>query len=124
MEAKKSLNQWSRKELLSLPVRAWDKCSSYDTVLVISTRKKHDSGFAMMAIIGVNDGVPVEIAGNGCDDIEWVLPDAKQLGTCKIGQFRTDCMLKSGAIQAWSRGYRFDVSHSLSSMTIELIKAP
>lgn len=62
MPQRKTLNQWSRDELMKLPVRAWDADSEYDSLLTISTRRKHDSGWAMMAIIGVVDSQPVEIA--------------------------------------------------------------
>lgn len=119
----KILNDWSRKELLGLPVREWNTDSEYDSVLLLSTRKKHDSGWAIMAIIGVRDGQPVEIACCCCDDIEWKFPPAQTVanGTLLIGQIRMDCAFRSGALHAWKRGAKFRVGTALSSTEIELI---
>lgn len=108
----RDLNKWTRKELLSLPKREWCTKSIYDSVLLLSTRKRHDSGWAMMFVIGVNNGEPVEIASSSSDDVGWVLGS---------GQIRMDCPLVSGAIQVWSRYGRFQVGEALSSITIELI---
>jgi hypothetical protein len=118
----KTINQWSRDDLMGLPVRKWDAESEYDSVLLLSTRKKHESGWAKMAIIGVRGGQPVEIAGSCCDDIEWKLPPMTEYSTHSIGQMRMDCVLRAGAMHAWSKSGIFRVRWALSSMTIELIQ--
>lgn len=105
----KNLNQWSRKDLLSLPERAWGDISQYDSVLILGTRRKHDSGWGIMAIIGVIDHVPVEIACQCCDDIAW-----------SGSMFRTDCAFRSGALHAWRRGSKFVVGYATSSIEIEI----
>ena len=117
----KSLNDWSKKELLALPVRNWEIDSEYDSLLIVSTGKKHDSGWAIIAIIGVNSYAPVEIACICCDDIEWKFPNAISGRGYIIGQMRTDCAFRSGALHAWKRGSRFIVGAALSSTTIEVI---
>ena len=120
---KKPLNKYLRKELISLPVRKWDVESEYDSVLLLSTGKKHDSGWAIMIIIGVVSFVPTEIAVHCCDDIEWKMPDMKRYGSgLSIGQLRMDCAYKSGALHAWSENVKFKVGIALSSTTIELTK--
>lgn len=122
----KTLNQWSKKELMALPMRAWDAETIYDSVLLVSTGRKHDSGWAMMAIIGIIDRKPTEIAVSCCDDIEWKLPAPIRFGPnmeYTMGQFRTDCALKSGALHAWQRGKKIKVGMALSSTEIELIAA-
>lgn len=122
----KTLNQWGRDELLKLPTRKWDEYSEYDSLLLLSTRRKHDSGWAMMAIIGVKDGQPVEIASSSCDDIEWQFPpmDVIVVGkTFYVGQMRMDCALKSGALHAWAHKAKFRVGMALSSVTVELVRA-
>lgn len=124
MSEEKSVCQWTKKELLALPVRHWDKDSVYDTVLFLSTGRKHDSGWAAMAIIGVNKGIPIEIASPFSDDIEWILPGAVTFGDCslyRMGQLRMDCATRSGAMQAWRRGFRFKVGSALSSVSIEMV---
>lgn len=116
----KDLNKWTRKELLSLPKREWCTKSIYDSVLLLSTRKRHDSGWAMMFVIGVNHGEPIEIASSHSDDVGWILGSGIN-GSYKTSPIRIDCPLVSGAIQVWSRYGRFQVGEALSSITIELI---
>lgn len=120
----KTLNQWSRKELMALPVSEWDKYSDYDSVLLLSTRRKHESGWAKMAIIGVRDDRPIEIAVSCCDDIEWKFPPMTGGYKYAEGQMRMDCALRSGAMHAWIRVSRkaiFRVGCALSTVTIEII---
>lgn len=117
------LNLWMRKELLALPTREWPAVSEYDSLLLLSTGRKHDSGWAMMAIIGVRDLKPVEIACKYCDDIEWKFPPMSIVcdGRYSIGQMRMDCALKSGALHAWTNRGKFRVGTALSSVTVELL---
>lgn len=119
----KSINEWSKDELLALPVRGWQEPATYDSVLLISTDQEHDSGWAVIAILGVRDSVPVEIAVDCCDDIEWILPEARKLNDkFVIGQFHMDCALASGAMHCWSRDGKFKVGPALSSTSITLIR--
>lgn len=117
----KSINLWGRTELLKLPMRAWNKESEYSSLLLLSTRRKHDSGWAMMAIIGVRGGVPVEIACACCDVIAWKLP-AVAVAFPKE-QMRMDCALRSGALHTWAPGVKFRVGLALSSTDVELLVA-
>jgi hypothetical protein len=120
----KHLNEWSHKELMALPVRDWQEEKTYDSVLVVSTRKKHDSGWAVMAIIGCEKQEPIEIACACCDDIYWKFPAPHFYGKgFTLGQMRTDCAMKSGALHPWMYGYRFKVGAALSSTEIEVVKA-
>lgn len=118
------VNEWPRAALLALPHRKWDDESPrYDSLLIVSTGKKHDSGWAMMAIIGVRKQTPVEICTSCSDDIEWKMPAAKTYGHAKeytLGQYRSDMAIKSGALHVWTREGKFRVGASLSSTEIEL----
>jgi hypothetical protein len=120
----KSINQWPRSALLALPHRKWDNESPrYDSLLIFSTGKKHDSGWAMMAIVGVRKQQPVEICTCCSDDIEWKMPAARLFGFAKeftIGQYRSDCAIKSGALHVWTDAGEFKVGASLGSTDIEL----
>lgn len=117
----KHLNKWSKKELLQLPCRNWNDESVYDSVLVLSTGKKHDSKWGCMAIIGIVNGKPIEIASSCSDDIEWKVTEMKKCAYWLIGQIRQDCAFKSGAMHFWSRENKFKVGCALSSITIELV---
>jgi len=111
-----------RKELLALPVREWNKESYYDSVLIVPTGRKHDSGYMLMAIVGVIKGEPKEIAAY-CDDIGWHTPAPKVYGDgYTIADIRTDMFYPSGIIQIWGRGI-FKVGTGLSTTDIEFKRA-
>lgn len=68
----KHWNDCTKKELLALPKRKWDETSTYDSVLLVSTRRKHDSGYNYFAVVGVDEkGTPVEIAAF-MDDFRYI----------------------------------------------------
>ncbi|MDE2106797.1 MAG: hypothetical protein KGL39_56805 [Patescibacteria group bacterium] len=119
-----SVNDWPKSALLALPHRKWNNDRPrYDSLLILSTGKKHESGWAKIAIIGVKKQNPVEVCTVCSDDIEWILPPAKTFGPnaeYSLGQFRTDCAIKSGALHVWCQGGKFRVGESLSSTAIEL----
>lgn len=120
------LNTWPRDKLLELPVRNWDAVSEpYDSIMVVATGEEHDSGWGMMAVIGVRDNQPVEIASRCADDLEWKVPEPNYLygvnHTFSLGQMRCDCGLASGAIHFWSRENKFWVGAALSSTEIRVI---
>jgi len=120
----KRLNDWTHKELMALPEREWGEESEYDSVLIVSTKKKHDSGWAAMAIIGVRNLMPVEIASSCTDDISWHTPIPSRLGNISVSDVRSDMAFKSGAIHFWSRKYKFVVGAALSSLDIKIIPKP
>jgi hypothetical protein len=104
------------KELRQLPFRDWNKAKTYKSIIVISSGKKHDSGWALMYIIGLDgERKPIEIAA-ACDDICWKIPKATDY------DFRNDMYYPSGAIHFWSNGHSFKVGSSLSSTDVFLIK--
>jgi hypothetical protein len=103
-----------RKDLAVLSVRNWSTPSTYDAVCLVPSGKKHDSGWHLIAIVGINGETPVEIAGY-CDDISW------------HGDFqrvRTDMYFPSGVARMWGNGLCFTVGHSLSSMDITVNRKP
>lgn len=53
----------TKKELLNLPVRERNIASKYKAILLVSSRKKHDSGYNLFAVVGCENGSnPTEIA--------------------------------------------------------------
>lgn len=106
-----------RKELLALPVRAWPDESTYDSLYLVPSGRKHESGYMCVAIVGIRDHKPVEIAAFP-DDIEWKMPQ----DTSYWGDMRMDCEYPSGILHPWSHRYAFKVGRALSSTTITLVK--
>jgi len=112
------MNDFQRKikkvDFLNLPRRSWDKVSTYGSICVINSGRKHDSGYSLMYIIGMNGHVPIEIAA-ACDDIQWVIPER-----CDY-YFRTDMFYPCGVMHFHSNKYIFQVHRSLSTTEIHLI---
>lgn len=105
------MNRWKRKELLALPIRKWDSPSEYDSLLLVPTGKKHDSGWALISIVGVRKGEPVEQAAH-CDDIGWQV-----VAPTDYEHLRMDCLYPAGVMHAWGRG-KFVVGASLGSTRV------
>ena len=106
------------KDLLKLPIREWNKKSVYGSICIVNTRKKHESGYALIAIIGMNNLKPVEIAAF-CDDINWKIAKSEYLD---IPNLRTDMFFPSGIVHFHRHGYSFEVCESLSSTNIKVLK--
>lgn len=105
----------NRKELLNLPTRNWSVTSTYDSICIVNTGKKHDSGFAVMAIVGIINFEPVEIAAY-CDDLQWLEIPSYPLS------LRNDMYYPSGIIHFWCHGAEFQVGGSLNTTEIKCLK--
>lgn len=104
------------KELRNLPFRDWDNTKTYHSLAVISSGKKHESGWALMYIIGLDKSrKPIEIAA-ACDDICWKIP--KDISEY---QFRNDMYFPNGVIHFWGNECMFEVGASLSSTDVKVI---
>lgn len=106
----------SIKDLLSLPERDWLTESKYDSLIVVPTNEKHDSGFRLMAIVGCINAIPKEIAAY-CDDMIIFSTKLQK----PYDSIHCD-MILSNCIRFWSNIYNFKVGASLSSTDINLIR--
>lgn len=110
-----------QSELLALPHKPFSEVRTYDYIMICPTKKKHDSGWRLMAIIGgkkVDEKhyEPVEVIGY-CDDINWILPSNAKC----FEALRTDMTL-SNCVRIWSNYYEFQVGCVTSSTDINVIK--
>lgn len=107
----------TRKELLALPVRDWNALSEYDALYVVPTKETHESGYRLMAIVGVltNKG-PIEIAAF-CDDLCWEAANIRAMSV------RMDMMPTNNCVHIWGSGVRFRVGRGLSSTSLYVIDA-
>lgn len=122
----------TRKALLALPQRKWDLVSEYNSLLIVPTNRKHDSGYGLIAIVG-RQGDEAEIAAV-CDDICWTMPQQHPYGSAlRPGRnsniLRTDCLWPSRVLHMWASGEhyfrgRFRVYHNVSSTEVELFLEP
>lgn len=106
----------NRKELLALPEREWDKVTEYESIIIVPTGKKHDSGWALMAIIGYDrDKGLFEIAAK-CDVIDWHIDS-------DVNDLAADMYYNNRCVRVFCRnGGRIRVGASLSTTDIEVLK--
>ena len=112
---------YSKKDLLALPMRDWDKVSRYTSILVLPSNHKHDSGYQAITLIGQQDTVPIEIITQSSDDIHLYF-ETNTDSWCMDSVVRMDCLPRSKAFRYWSTTHIFEVSAALSSMDVKLIK--
>lgn len=68
-EKVKALGYWTRKDFESLPLREWNEdIGIFNSLIILPTRKIHDSGYACMDFIAVKDNVPF-CRLSGCSDV-------------------------------------------------------
>jgi hypothetical protein len=110
----------NKKNLLSLPVikNLFHNETVYDTLYIVPTRKKHkDSGYTIIAVVGVKSNQDMEICAF-CDDIYFMYREPVAPGTQSL---RIDCEYPSGIFHIWSWYHSFKV-YGLSSVTVEVIE--
>lgn len=105
----------TKKDLLALSERDWNTTSIYDFVLFVNTKKKHDSGYNLFAIVGgLKDGT-MEIAGY-MDDFR-MMPACCTLrhpGVAPIKGFAFDCSMH-GVFRLHSWDYQIGVGTNTST---------
>lgn len=115
-----------QKDFLSLPTKPFTDVKIYESIIIVPTKYKHESGWKLMAIIGcgIDDdkhNIPYEIAGY-CDDINWIMPNIiyNHLYPDRSKKLRTD-MTISNCIRIWSDDYHFEIGMCTSSTDIKII---
>lgn len=98
----------SRKELEAAPERlGWQETTFYRSIYLLPSRKKHDSGWHLICIVGAKEDGGLEKAA-WCDDINWA---------GSADGLRMDMTFPSGVVHCWGRK-RFAVGASLSSTDV------
>lgn len=100
-----------RKELLSLPCRQWDVVSFYDNIYIVPTRKKHESGYRLMAVVGMDNSGQGKICAF-CDDINC------EVEVSPPRCMRIDMEPESNCCRFWGNDILFVVGVACSSTTI------
>ena len=112
----------TRKSLLELPKREWDRVSIYDSIIIFNSKSKHKSGYAIKFIAGCINQEPVELISSGCNSINWEFSGLK---------LASDMLYPSGLIRFFSIESKtkikvgpvlFLTEIALSTIKIELIK--
>lgn len=107
----KTVNEMSRKEIEDVPTRDCNEdIGEFDSVVILPTRRKHDSGYRCMDFVAVRKGVPIKRL-SGCSDVihlNGIGGYGKWLGSFPqliepIG-WSIDCLYKSGLLQIFTHG--------------------
>lgn len=117
----KTWTEWTKKELLSLPTSEYFKCGqSYDCVLLVNTKEKHDSGYNLFAVVGCHGTVPKEIV---CymDDFRFGNYDPCFKHTIRTSAFAFDCSMH-GVFRLHTNSYRKIVIDCKGSTTMFYFK--
>ena len=86
--------------------KPWQEKRAYSELFVVPSKKKHESGWTLMVLVGVlSDGTYEKAAW--CDDICW------NIQTRPDHSMRCDCSYPGGILHFWNA--TFTVGHSLSS---------
>lgn len=67
---KKHYNEWSKRDFQSLPRpdNFWNNIGEVDSLIIIPTRRKHDSGYRCMEFAAIQNGEPTYLL-SGCSDV-------------------------------------------------------
>lgn len=104
----------TKAQLLAATDGPWDTLKGpFSSLAIFTTGQAHDSGYALMTIVGLVDETPTTKCTGGSDDISWKMG----LNTYD-GILRTDCILPARALHFWSNYGEFYVGAALSSIDI------
>lgn len=110
--------EWTKKELLSLPHRNCENAGVYNAIMIVPTRRLHDSGWRLMCLVGCDEHYePKEIIGY-CDDINLCTEKAEVLNLCHV---QMDMIPKTNVVRIHSHVRRFQVGMCCSTTEIFIV---
>lgn len=116
-----SWDKYGKRELLNLPQRPWNTDSSrYDGLLLVSTKRKHDSGYCNFAVIGERKGKPVELIGY-MDDLRLGNIMEGFITSIPVNSLAIDCSMY-GVFRIHGIGLTFGVGENLSTTNWWVVK--
>lgn len=129
MEAKmKTISDWTRKEFDATPEREWNAdIGEFDSLIILPTKRIHDSGFRCMDFIAVLDDKPIAKL-SGCSDVihidgiggygyKWLERYGTIPQSIKPIAWNIDCLKKSGLLRLFTGG-KLTAGAALSSFEI------
>jgi len=124
------INKMTRKDFEALPHRKWDEEIECDSIIILPTHKKHDSGFRKMDFVAVVKDEPICLL-SGCSDVihfdgiggfgkDWV-----KYGGCPDlvvpSGWSIYCLPKSGLLCIFSNNGKIYCDTACSSFEIYVI---
>ena len=116
----KTVDDMTKKDFQALRLRKHgEKIGDFDSLIIIPTRKMHDSGYRCMEFVAVKDGKPLCRMSGGSDVIHLGGIAQPLLNPMKVG-WHIDCLAKSGYLRIFSHQFSFTVGADLSSFELFL----
>lgn len=122
MENEKSFELWTRKEFEALPYREWNEEIVCDSLVILPTRRMHDSGFRCMDFVAIRGNKPI-CRCSGCSDVIHLggiggnnYAFNKQ-GIPKKTAWSIDCLKSSGLLRVFC-DHKLVLGSALSSFEI------
>lgn len=108
----------TRKEFEAVPHRKWgEDIGLFATLVILPTRRMHDSGYRCIEFVAVRDGKPLKRLGGGSDVVHVGGLAQPLLEWVKVG-WSIDCLPKSGLLQLFCPGHYIRVGMDLSSFEV------
>jgi hypothetical protein len=120
------INKWTKRQLRRLPSRGWNEdIGEFDSLVILPTKRMHDSGFRIMDFVAVKDNKPI-CKLSGCSDVLHI-DGIGGYGNWNLGKripksippkgWSIDCLERSGLLRLFSDG-ELTVGAALSSFEI------
>jgi hypothetical protein len=120
--------EWTRAQFEALPSRKWSEdIGPFDSMIVLPSRRKHDSGYRCMDFVAVRDGKPL-CKLSGCSDVihmqgiggygRWLENYGGVPYMVPPVDFSIDCLPVSGLLQIFSHRYSLEAGEALSSFEL------
>ena len=128
-----NINKMTRKEFESLPLKdRWDEYIECNSLIILPTRRKHDSGFRCMDFIAVKDNTPI-CRLSGCSDVihldgiggygfNWAKKYSSVPSLIPPSGWSIDCLSTSGLLRIWPNSGKMITGASLSSFEIYVLQ--
>jgi hypothetical protein len=109
-----NISDMTRKQFDELPWReGWGKEIMCDSIVILPTRHKHESGFRCMDFVAVKENEPI-CRLSGCSDVihidgiggygyQWYERTGAVPKAIQPAGWSIDCLPKSGLLRLWSR---------------------
>lgn len=125
----KDLNEYTIEELLDVPNMDWDETrDDFDSIIIIPTDQKHDSGFRCMEFVGCIGHKPIARM-SGCSDVVHINGIGGYGKSKKYNQlipatgWSIDCLNTSGLLRLFvDPETKIENSAALSSFEVFAIK--
>lgn len=109
-----------KSNVMDLPYKPNSEPQVYSYLLIVPSRRKHDSGWTQIQVVGSKNsgGTELELCTSFSDDLNIYLPSMLTKG---YETLRMDCFHPSGILRLWSNHFDFEIGFATSSFSVKLV---